>query len=195
MPPKVEKPVYGITVGHTSLDPIYANVHYYKEMAIGVKREKGFWKKFALMFKSPSYLGNLIRDYYVAQPKKQAAPVNLNMKIYVLIQFIALSLGLVLFILEFKNLSLFYKVSGIAMIIFTIQSCSYILENRTKLFPLEIIRLILAAVLLNAVYYEWYQVWFVLTFVVSISIGTFSTFWFIYENYIRKKDPIKVSNS
>lgn len=193
--PEVEKPVYGITVGHESLDPVYANVHYYKEMIIGAKKEKGLWNKFKLIFRSPAYLGGLIQDYYKAQPKKEKTPVNLNMKIYVLIQFLALSFGLVLFINEFKNLSLFYQISGIAMIIFTIQSCGYILENKTKLFPLEIARLIMAAILLNAVYYEWYQVWFMLTLVVSIIIASFSTFWFIYENYIKRKDPLKVSNS
>lgn len=148
-----------------------------------------------LMFKGPAYLGELIQDYYKAQPKKQPAPISMNMRIYVLIQFIVLAVALVLYLLEFGNLSIFYKVSGLFMIILTIQSCGYILENRTKLFPLEIIRLILAAVLLNAVYYEWYQVWFMLAMVMSISIGTFSTFWFIYENYIRRKDPVKVPNS
>jgi alkylglycerol monooxygenase len=193
--PEVEKPNYGITVGHTSLDPIYANVHYYKEMILGAKKEKGFWKKFTLMFKGPAYLGALIQDYYKSQPQKQPAPVSLNMRIYVLIQFIALSVGLVLYMLEFGNLSTFYKVAGLAMIILTIQSCGYILENKSKLFPLEIIRLILAAVLLNAVYYEWYQVWFILALVLSLSIGTVSTSWFVYENYIRRKHPIKVSNS
>lgn len=188
---EVEKPVYGITVGHTSLDPLYANIHYYKEMAIGAKKEKGFWKKFTLAFKSPSYLGNLIKDYYVTQPKVRPEPISLSMKIYVLIQFIALSVGLVLLILEFKNLSLFYQIAGLSIVIFTVQSCGYILENRTKLFPLEILRLILAAVLLNAIYYEWYQVWFLLTFVITLSVGTFSTLWFIYLNYIKPKVILK----
>jgi len=188
---EIEKPVYGITVGHTSLDPIYANVHYYKEMALGAKKEKGFWNKFMIMFRGPAYLGALIQDYYKAQPHKKHEPVSMNMKIYVLIQFVVLAVALVLYLLEFSNLSWFYRITGLGMFILTIQSCGYILENKTKLFPLEIIRLILAAVLLNAIYYEWYQVWFILTFILTLSVGSFSTLWFVYLNYIKPKVAIK----
>lgn len=188
-------PNYGITVGHSSLDPIYANVHFYKEMAVGAKKEKTLWNKFALMFRSPSYLGNLIKEYYIARPKETKHPISLNMKIYVLIQFIALTGGLVKYIMEFDDLTTFYKIACLGLVILTIQSCGYILENKTKRFPLEIIRLIGAGVLLNTLYYESYQGWFVFMLVLSLVVGVFSTSWFIYENYIKRKDPIKVSNS
>jgi|688.fasta_scaffold253363_2 sterol desaturase/sphingolipid hydroxylase (fatty acid hydroxylase superfamily) len=192
---EVEEPHYGITAGHTSLDPIYANLHFYKEMAIGAQKEKSIWKKFTLIFKSPSYLGNLIKEYYVNQPKVNPKPVSMNMKIYVLIQFIALSGGLVKYIMEFDQLSLFYQIACLGLIILTIQSCGYILENKTKLFPLEIIRLIGAGILLNILYYEQYQDWFTFMLILSVVIGVFSTGWFVYENYIKPKNPINVSNS
>lgn len=192
---EVEQPIYGITVGHTSLDPLHANIHYYKEMAIGARKEKSFINKIKLTFRGPAYLGTLIHDYYVAQPKVAAAPVSMNMRIYVLIQFVALAGGLVKYVMEFDNLSLFYKISCLAMILITIQSCGYILENKTKLFPLEIIRLIGAAVLLNTLYYEAYHGWFVFMLVLSIIVGVFSTGWFVYENYIKRKEPLKVSNN
>ncbi len=190
-----EEPVYGITVGHTSLDPIYANVHFYKEMAVGARKEKSFWRKLTIAFRSPSYLGNLIKEYYTAQPKVNPAPVSMNMRIYVLTQFVALTAGLIMYILEFNDLSTFYKIACLGLVILTIQSCGYILENKTKRFPIEIIRLIGAGVLLNTLYYESYHAWFLLMLVLSISIGFVSTCWFIYENYIKRKEPLKVSNS
>ena len=193
--PEKEKPTYGITVGHTSLDPIYANVHYYKEMVIGAQKEKSLWKKLALVFKSPAYLGNLIKEYYVAQPQKPAAPVSMNMRMYVLFQFITLSVGLVKFILAFEQLDWFYRIGCLCLVMLTIQSCGYILENKTKRFPLEIIRLVGAGVLLNTLYYEHYQGWFTFMLVLSLVVGILSTSWFVYENYIKRKDPVKVQNT
>ena len=78
-------------------------------MAIGARKEKSFWNKFMIAFRGPAYLGTLIHDYYVAQPKVAAAPVSMNMRIYVLIQFVALAGGLVKYVMEFDDLSLFYK--------------------------------------------------------------------------------------
>jgi len=190
-----EEPIYGITVGHTSLDPVFANVHFYKEMAIGARKEKKFMDKIKLIFRGPAYLGGLLKDYYTAQPKAPHQPVSMNMKLYVLFQFITLTVGLVKYILAFNSLDWFYRLSCLGLILLTIQSCGYILENRTKLFPLEIIRLVGAAVLLNTLYYASYQDWFVFMLILSIVVGVFSTGWFIYENYIKRKDPIKVSNS
>lgn len=193
---EVEEPVYGITVGHTSLDPVYANVHFYKEMAVGAKKEKKFIDKVKLIFRGPAYLGNLIKDYYVAQPKTNPVPVSMNMKIYVLFQFITLTVGLVKYILAFDQLDWFYRISCLGLILLTIQSCGYILENKTKFFPLEIIRLIGAGILLNILYYESYQDWFIFMLVLSIVVGVVSSAWFIYENYIKRKNStIHISNS
>jgi O-antigen/teichoic acid export membrane protein len=147
-----------------------------------------------ITFRSPAYLGNLIKDYYIAQPKTNPVPVSLNNKVYVLIQFIALTGGLVKYIMEFDDLSTFYKIACLGLIILTIQSCGYILENKTKRFPLEIIRLIGAGILLNALYYTQYNNWFTFMLVLSIVVGVFSSVWFIYENYIKRKATIKVSN-
>lgn len=186
--PEVETPNYGITAPYTSLDPIHANFHFYKEIGIGAQREKKWYNKIAILFRGPQYLGNLIKDYYNSIPKEtNREPASLNMKIYVLIQFITLTAGLIKFILSFHELTLFYKIACIGLVIFTIQSCGYILENRSKLFPLEIFRLICAGILLNVLYYTSYHDWFVLMLAISLTVGLFSISWFVYENYLKKK--------
>lgn len=193
---EVEPPVYGITVGHTSLDPIYANVHFYKEMAVGARKEKSWFNKFAIMFRSPSYLGNLIKEYYASQPKEtKPVEISMTMRIYVLVQFIALSGGLVKYIMEFNDLTTFYKIACFALILLTVQSCGYILENRTKLFPLEIIRLVGAGVLLNTLYYGSYGGWFTFMLILSLVVGLLSTSWFVYENYFKPKQTVNIPNN
>lgn len=186
--PEVEEPKYGITAPYTSLEPVHANFHFYSEIMEGARREKSWWRKLTIFFRGPQYLGQLIKDYYASQPAAAPQePVSLSMRIYVLIQFIALSGGLVKYILEFHNLSLFYQAACFALILLTIQSCAYILENRSRLFPLEILRLLGAGILLSKLYYDAYPDWFTFMLTLSIGMGVSCIGWFVYENYFRRR--------
>jgi sterol desaturase/sphingolipid hydroxylase (fatty acid hydroxylase superfamily) len=172
-----EEPVYGITKPFDSLNPIWANLHFYKEMAEGMKREKGFRNKLALCFRGPQYLGKLLNEP-VPEPKT-AVQAALPVKLYVLTQFVILSAGLVKYLMHFEELSTFYKISGFALIIATTHICAGLLENKRAAIVTEVLRITAALLVLNSLYYFNYAGWFAIMLTGSLIISVVSAVWLL----------------
>lgn len=164
-----EEPVYGITKPLGSLNPIWANLHFYPELWKGIQREKGLLRKIALPFRGPAYLGTLLP---AAPPQKQQpVQVSLFIKLYVCIQFIILTAALVKYLIHFHELSTFYRLAGFALIVLSTHICAALLEARRHAPLAEAFRLIAVVLLLNVLYYTQYHNWFVIMLAASVTLG------------------------
>jgi len=194
-----EEPVYGITKPFNSWDPVWANFHFYVEMFQGSKKFKSLTKKLALIFKGPQYLGEVLGqvskdpEYYKKIPRYQT-PVSLNMKLYVLAQFIVLTAGIVKYLIHFDELSLFYKWACMGLIILTAYVCSGIMENKSWVSYVEVLRIILGVILLNTLYYVNYSDWFIIMLIGSISLSILFLGWFVYK-WVIDRDPVPAEYS
>lgn len=179
-----ETPVYGITKPLHSLNPVWANFHYYQEIWHGMRLEKGIFRKLALIFRGPEYLGKLLNEATSnPQPNK---PIGLAMKIYVLAQFIILSAGFIKYAIHYKELSTFYKMTGFGLIIVTIHICAGLMENRKGAMYVEALRLACILAILNTLYYFQYHDWFTIMLAVSIVVSAVSVAWLILNPIIEK---------
>ena len=181
---EVETPVYGITKPFNSLNPVWANMHYYQEMWQGMKREKGIFNKFAIIFRGPEYLGKLLNEPIEAP--KEIKPVALSIQIYVFIQFVILSAGLIKYLINYEELTTFYKIAGFALIVATTHICAGLLENKKMAIFTEAIRLAAVVLILNSLYFINYKDWFVIMLVTSISISLLSGLWLLLNPFINK---------
>jgi len=164
-----EEPVYGITKPLGSLNPVWANLHFYPELWKGIQREKGLLRKIALPFRGPAYLGTLLP---AAPPQKpQPVQVSLFIKLYVCIQFIILTAALVKYLIHFHELSTFYRLAGFALIVLSTHICAALLEARRHAPLAEAFRLIAVVLLLNVLYYTQYHNWFVIMLAASVTLG------------------------
>lgn len=179
-------PNYGITAPYESTDATWANVHFYTEVVEGMKKEKTIWNKLTIWFKGPKYLGELISDYYQNLKPTVAPKLNLGTSLYILLQFITLSAGLVKYLMNFDELTTTYQFLFLGLIVFTTYTCGIVLAQKEKLYIFEIIRLVVCTFLLNYLYYHFYQDWFTFMLILSLSISMVSLIWFIVEMYIRK---------
>jgi len=193
-----EEPVYGITTPLNSWDPVWANFHFYFEMAKGSRSLKSFRQKIALAFRGPEYLGGLLGQIskdpqHHIKVKKYRTPVSMNMKIYVLIQFVVLTAGVFKYLLAFDELSLFYKLACFALIIMTTVTCSGIMENKPWVSFAEILRVLGAIILLNSLYYYNYQDWFIYMLAGSVLLGPAFLVWFTWRWILRRESPQSVN--
>jgi sterol desaturase/sphingolipid hydroxylase (fatty acid hydroxylase superfamily) len=194
-----EEPVYGITTPFNSWDPVWANFHFYVEMFQGSKKLKTLWQKLALIFKGPQYLGEVLGqvskdpEYYKHVPKYQT-PVSLNMKLYVLAQFIVLTAGIVKYLIHFDELTPFFQWASMGLIILTAMSCSGIMENKSWVGYVEVMRIMGAIALLNTLYYFNYSDWFMAMLIGSITLGVLFMGWFVYK-WIIARDPVSNEQS
>lgn len=194
-----EEPVYGITNPINSWDPVWANFHFYVEMFQGSKKLKTLRQKLALIFKGPKYLGEVLghiskdAEYYKYVPKYQTQ-VSLNMKLYVLAQFIVLTAGIIKYLIHFDELTPFFQWACMGLIVLTAMSCSGIMENKPWVGYVEVIRIVGAIILLNTLYYFNYSDWFMSMLIGSITFGVLFMVWFVYK-WIIARDPVSNQQS
>lgn len=164
-----EEPVYGITKPLGSLNPVWANLHFYPELWKGMQREKGLLRKIALPFRGPAYLGTLLP----AEPPQNPRPVQVSffIKLYVCIQFIILTAALVKYLIHFHELSTFYRFAGFALIVLSTHICAALLEARRHAPLAEAFRLVAVVLMLNVLYYTQYHNWFVIMLAASVTLG------------------------
>ncbi|MBX7181152.1 MAG: sterol desaturase family protein [Bacteroidia bacterium] len=194
-----EEPEYGTTIPINSWDPVWANVHFYVDLIEGMKREKGLWNKFMLLWKGPEYLGNLLGmdsklyknseghvDKYQVKPK-------LNMQIYVFVQFLALMFGIVSFMGHFSELSWFYRIIFFLIIILTTMNCGGIMEGRKWVNRIEILRLIIFLPVYNVLYLTYYSSWvkWVMPISIVLTVGFLTWLAINFVYYKRKNQVIK----
>lgn len=194
-----EEPVYGITSPINSWDPVWANFHFYVAMFKGSKKLHGLWQKLALIFRGPQYLGEVLGQTpkdpgYYKHVSKYKTSVSLNMKLYVLAQFVVLTAGIVKYLIHFDELTSFFQWACLGLIILTTLACSGIMENKPWVSYVEVLRIMGAVLLLNTLYYFNYSDWFITMLIGSISLSIVFIGWFVYK-WVIARDPATIEQS
>lgn len=159
-----EEVVYGITTPLKSWNPGWANLHYYVEM-VRAARPMKWWDKLKMLWARPGwrpdYLGGTIpipepspnRNKYNAY-----APSRL-LNLYVLGQFVLILVGLSAYMYYFEELTPFFKVLLMGLLILSTVLCGGIMENKSWVRPVEYLRLIVVLASLNSLYYFQFLDW------------------------------------
>jgi len=185
-----EEPDYGITTPLNSFNPVWANLHFYEDLKEGYKKLGSFKDKFYLTFRGPAYLGTLIgqKGSSTATPEKFRTRVPLNMQLYVTFQFFVLLFALVSYMSHFKELSLFYQLAFFVLIALTTLNCGGIMENKSWVMPVEIIRFAAFLALYNSCYFFHYRQYIGYTIAGSILLTMGCITWMLLNRRFGNKE-------
>ncbi len=136
----------------------------------------------------PDYMGGFqhVKEVDNNTYQKYDADTNSGFKIYAVVQFFLMLFASIAYMMHFKEMSLFYKVTFFMLILITMLITGGLFENKRWIVYAEYVRLILVMITLNTFYYFWYINWFNATMLVS-SLGfalciAFFTYSFIAGN-------------
>ncbi|MEM7039936.1 MAG: sterol desaturase family protein, partial [Bacteroidota bacterium] len=179
-----EAPTYGITTPLNSLNPAWANLHYYAEMW-GNMRKMRFWKdRWKMLWAKPGWLPEDMGGMQNPPPIDEAAKKKYDPKMrrhftwYVAAQFGLIVLGLVGMMLYFEELSWFYRLTFFGILLLSTMICGALLENKRWVVRVEYVRLILVVLSVNSLYYFQYMDWFVTMLIASGAGFLVFNLWF-----------------
>ncbi len=191
---ELEEPTYGITTSLKSWNPAWANISYYVSLFQQAKLFS-IKDKIKLLFAKPGWRpdafgGQLsIPEVDYQKPKYNANASSINLNVYVLVQFIFIIIGLTSFLYHYEQLSLFYAILFFSILMLSTIICSAILEQKTWVKYAEYIRLTLAVIALNSLYYFNYNTWFYAMLIPSLVLTIYFVIWFtlnIHHRYVVK---------
>ena len=139
-----DEPVYGLTHPLKTYSFLWQHFHYFIEIAIAMKRQKGFRQKISVLFGRPDSLDSSARmeAEKIFNVKQNSQPMGEPLNQYVLWQVIFLLVSLFVFILLEHNLSIAFIISFTAFTILTLVNCGAIMEQKRWVFDVEFLRLI-----------------------------------------------------
>lgn len=184
-----ETPTFGITSNMNSWNPVYANTHYYIDLAKAGKTMK-FWDKIRLWFAKPgwlpNYLGGAVKVSDVkADYKKYDIKATKSQNVYVFLQFISILIGACAFIYYFESLSLAFQIGGFLFLILSSVNCSGILEQKDWVKYTELIRIPMVILFLNSLYYIQFENWLNVMLIFSVGIGIYFLSWFVINTFFK----------
>lgn len=193
-----EEPTYGITTQLSSWNPTWANIHYYVDMVKFAAKMKTWKERLYLIFAKPGWLPEYMGGFQHVQPVDQKRHKNfdtrttLALNLYVLFQFVVLALGIVAYLMHFDALSQGYRMLFLVLIVLSTMICGAIFENKRWVIVAEYLRLAVAIVGVNVLYYSYYIDWFgimltttIIGFVVCCVWFTLS--WLFNKEMLNKK--------
>lgn len=137
-------PQYGLTKSLDSYSFLWQHFHYFVELGIAIKQQKGIINKLKIIFGKPEDFDSNIRPtaekLFRSESTKQSTPTKL--KTYVLIQM-AITMGVLfgLLLLE-KHIPFGFQVAVAIIILLTLINIGAILEQQKWVFYLEYLRLV-----------------------------------------------------
>ena len=145
------KVIYGVRRAVSSFNPVWANLHTWYSLLLDAIRTKSWKDKIKIWFMPTGWRPD---DVSIKFPIQKIKPEQLikyspkssaSSKYYVFYQYvISLLLG-VIFVLFQNQIELYWRVIFWVLITLPLITCSLFLENRSKVFALELFRLALSA--------------------------------------------------
>jgi len=178
-----ETPDFGITTRFPSMNPVWANFHYYVDMAQKASRMTNVADKLKMIYARPGWLPDYLGGYQAPQEvEKNSRPVyetnaSLSSKIYVSIQFLLITWGIMSFMMHFEELNWFYRILFFSILTMSLLICGGILENKKWVLVAEEVRLVLAAVSIPFLYYQQFFQWFWVILPVSVLLFIVFNVW------------------
>jgi sterol desaturase/sphingolipid hydroxylase (fatty acid hydroxylase superfamily) len=178
-----EEPQYGLTKPLKSFSFLWQHFHFFIELWIALKKEKGFFNKIKLLFKKPDVIDPenraIAEDIFYIRHSEDAVDKPLNK--YVVWQMISITVLLFLFMGFDNYVSAFYQVIVTGVIIITLVNCGAIMEQKKWIFYLEFGRLLLVAVGCSLIYPN---PWLLMS-VVTIATLVIAWFYSIENRYLQ----------
>lgn len=149
--PEEEEPVYGITRPLASYNPVWANFHAWADL-LGMARRTGRWMdRLRLLWKRPGWRPDDLGGYVPPPPVEPAdritydARVSRPLRIYVLAQFVMVTLGTTTFLFGAAELSLGLRIGAAVFVALGLGTLGGLLDGRAWAPPVEAGRLVLLA--------------------------------------------------
>ena len=137
----------------------------------------------------PDYMGGTqpIPEPSKSNITKYNADTNVYFKIYVVLQYFIMLGGASLYMMHFKEISMFYKTVFFLLILITMLICGAIFENKRWVVYAEYARLVLVMICLNSFYYFWHLSWFNFTIIVSSVAFAACVIYFTWSYFTGKQ--------
>ncbi len=141
-----EEPVYGITKPLASWNPVWANVHYWVELARTARRASRLSDRVRVFLKHPGWrpedLGGFLPAPEVdrATYRKYDIPAPRALKLYVLVQFVLVNLATTVFLFTQQRLTASGRLAAAAGIVAALASLGGLLDKRRWALWLELLR-------------------------------------------------------
>ena len=147
---EVEAPVYGITKQLGSFNPVWAQVHYWVELAQLSWRAPRFADKLRVWWKSPAWAPEGLpkpsrQEVTPERFHKFGSDVTPRVKLYVGLHFVAVSVATFCLLWWQEVLPLPMLAAGGGLVLIALSSFGALLEGRRWGLPVEVARLALAA--------------------------------------------------
>ncbi|MFQ5525989.1 MAG: sterol desaturase family protein [Thermoanaerobaculia bacterium] len=152
--PEGERVIYGVTKPPNSWNPLFVNVHYFRELVRVTRRTSRWSDKVKVWFKRPGWLPDDVTDEPTDSPLEGVvydARAPLPLTRYVMAHFALTMLASFFFILRFDDLSLALKGASASLICWSVVNFGAIFEGRGWLPASEIGRLAVVLAALGAV--------------------------------------------
>lgn len=188
---KDEIPVYGLTKPLNTYSFLWQHFHFVVELWLAVKKEKNFFRKLKILFGKPDTLHPHLREeaekIFLIQQSQDRIDQPLNK--YVIIQVLAMLLGLFLFTAWEEYFSATFKTGFSLLVLLTLINCGAIMEQKRWVFQVELIRLSLLS--LVPFFYPQYPIakFVVLACVVVLLAIYYRSAKGMYLSYVYRSKP------
>ncbi len=146
--PEEEEPVYGITRPIESWNPLWANFHYWVELARDARQAPYYWDKVKIWFMPLGWRPRGLApkppaaDLTRAEQVKYDARVPAGLTVYAVGHY-GLTLGLAMWVLNQAGLRSFAElIPPAALVVLSLATTGGLFERRPWAFPLEVLRLL-----------------------------------------------------
>jgi alkylglycerol monooxygenase len=177
-----EVPDFGITTRFASMNPVWANIHYYADMFKAAAAMQRWQDKLKIIFARPGWLPEELGGFQ--QPKEPEenrtiydTTVSLSSRIYVAAQFVLILWGIVSYMMFFDELNWFYRILFFGILTITLLICGAILENKSWVVKAETVRIIMAAMSISTLYYYQFAHWLWLQIPAAVVLSVLFTIW------------------
>ena len=149
-----EEPVYGITRPLRSFNPLWANVQVWADMLGVARKTTGLGDRLRLLWKRPGWrpddLGGYVPPPEVdpREPRTYEVPTPRGLRLYVLVQFAALTLGTTAFLFRSDQLQAGPRVALGAAVVASLAVLGGLLDRRRWAWPAELLRLLASSLAL-----------------------------------------------
>ncbi len=151
---EVEQPVYGITKPLASFDPMWAQVHYWLEMAGMIRAARGPLEKLRVWFASPAWKpkGYVVETPPIAARTKYDRPVSRKLATYVVLQYVGVVAATFALLMWHHGLPRNVVIIGAAAVLGALVAIGALLEGRPWAMRAEAGRLALGGLAIALVF-------------------------------------------
>jgi len=151
---EVERPVYGITKPLASFDPMWAQVHYWLEMASMMRAARTPFEKLRVWFASPAWKpeGYVVETPPIRNRTKYDRPVSRKLATYVALQYVGVVGATFALLTWHHGLPRTVVIVGVAAVLGALVAIGALLEGRPWALRAELGRLALGGLALALVF-------------------------------------------